>query len=155
MLELVDARSKEHIAIARALFLEYASALDFDLCFQDFDEELVELPGEYVEPVGAILLAFDDCRPAGCVALRGITPEVCEMKRLYVREEFRTRGIGRKLAEAIISKARDMGYHLMKLDTVPTMNEAITLYRSLGFGVTERYRYNPIEGTLYMELKLM
>jgi len=128
--------------------------LGFDLDFQNFDNELAGLPGEYSSPRGCILLAEYENRPAGCVALRPLSDEICEMKRLYVRPKFRGLGIGRALAKAIIEQARKIGYTLMRLDTVPTMKVARALYQSLDFKQISQYRYNPIEGAEFMELKL-
>ncbi len=138
----------------RELFLEYADSLDFDLCFQDFAGELDTLPGDYAPPSGALLLALEGGAASGCVALRRIDASTCEMKRLYVRPSQRGKGVGRMLAERVIGIAREAGYRSMKLDTVPGMVEANTLYRSLGFVDTKPYRFNPLDGCLYLELRL-
>lgn len=129
----------------RELFGEYAAGLDVDLSFQDFDAELADPLGFYE----LVLLA-----EGGCVALRRIDAETCEMKRLYVRPAARSGGLGRRLAEAIVSEARARGYRRMLLDTLPTMGAARALYASLGFRETERYRYNPVPGTTFLELRL-
>ncbi len=136
------------------LFREYADALGFDLCFQDFEHELACLPGDYAPPSGRLLLAMEDSDPVGCVALRGLDSVVCEMKRLYVRPGHRGRGTGRQLAEAVIKAAREFGYSKMRLDTVPWMTEAVRLYESLGFHDIPAYRPNPIPGARYLELRL-
>src|SRR6266705_1154103 len=107
----------------RALFLEYARSLDFELCFQSFDKELQELPAEYAKPHGRLILCQVDGKPAGCIALKRIEPEICEMKRLYVRPEFRGKQIGKELALAIIEEARKLGYRRMRLDTLPSMKQ--------------------------------
>lgn len=136
------------------MFEEYARGLGFDLGFQGFDEELAGLPGEYAPPTGRLLLGLVDLCPAGCVALRGIGGEVCEMKRLFVRPAFRGKGVGRCLACAVIAEARAMGYGVMRLDTVADMHEALALYLGLGFRETQAYRYNPLPGATFMELRL-
>jgi ribosomal protein S18 acetylase RimI-like enzyme len=154
MLKIIRVERKENIEIVKKLFLEYASSLGFNLCFQNFDRELEDLPGDYSPPKGCLLLAIYDEKVVGCVALRPITDTICEMKRLYVKPEFRGKGIGRKLATEIIEEARKIGYKYMRLDTIPSMKEAISLYYSLGFKEIDPYRYNPIEGAMFMELKL-
>jgi putative acetyltransferase len=140
--------------IIRALFTDYAQNLGFDLGFQNFAAELATLPGGYAPPGGCLLLARVEGKPAGCVALRPLAPGICEMKRLYVRPELRSRGIGRMLVERVIAEARMIGYGKMRLDTVPGMEEAIGLYRRFGFRKIAPYRFNPLVGALYFELDL-
>src|SRR6185436_10996176 len=140
---------------ARLLFREYQSWLQIDLCFQNFEKELANLPGDYAAPEGRLLLAYEDIQLAGCVALRRSDQEVCEMKRLFLREEFRGRGLGRQLIEAIIQEAKEIGYERVRLDTLPPkMNDAIALYRSYGFKQTAPYYDNPVAGAIFMELDL-
>jgi GNAT superfamily N-acetyltransferase len=147
--------SPAQIDQARELFLEYAQSLCFSLCFQNFDKELADLPGEYAPPEGRLLLAEYAGQLAGCVALHKLDSNICEMKRLYLRPQFRGKGFGRVLANRIIAEARLIGYHRMRLDTVePVMKDAVAMYRKLGFNEIPAYRPNPNAGTLYMELQL-
>jgi GNAT superfamily N-acetyltransferase len=153
-LELGQADTPDDVEAARELFQEYASSLGFDLGFQGFERELRELPGEYAPPAGALLLARLGADPVGCVAVRPLERDCCEMKRLYVRPAFRGTGAGRALARAAIVAAEKAGHARMRLDTVPQMDEARGLYRSLGFVEIEPYRFNPVPGTSFMELAL-
>jgi len=153
-LTVMHAAASDDIETTRGLFKEYARSIGIDLCFQDFDRELNELPGEYSEPRGCILLAFYDSALAGCVALRPLSFDACEMKRMYVRPAFRGLGLGRILAQNTIVEARRRGYKKMKLDSLPTMKDAQSLYRSLGFREIGAYRLNPVPGAVFMELEL-
>jgi putative acetyltransferase len=151
---ILSAETGKNLKLVRTLFKEYAESLDFDLDFQDFSEELNNLPGQYASPSGRLLIAMYGDKPAGCIALRKLGHEVCEMKRLYIKPQFRGLGIGRALTEAIIDEAKRIQYARMRLDTVPSMKEARALYVSLGFKEIKPYRYNPIEGSQFMELSL-
>jgi ribosomal protein S18 acetylase RimI-like enzyme/quercetin dioxygenase-like cupin family protein len=153
-MKIIQAQSEAEIRQAKELFLEYAASLGFGLCFQNFEQELAELPGVYAPPDGRLLVAYHNGEPVGCVALRKLGDSVCEMKRLYLRPEFRGKKLGHGLALALIHQARQIGYERMRLDTVPAMEEALGLYRSLGFEEIEPYTLNPIAGALFLELRL-
>ena len=144
----------EDLPTIRRLFEEYAAELGHDLCFQGFANELETLPGSYARPDGRLLLASAKDEAAGCVGLRRLEPEVCEMKRLYVRPAYRGVGAGRMLAEAIVTEGRAAGYRRMRLDTLSTMVGALAVYRKLGFRDIAPYRDNPIPGAVYLELEL-
>ncbi|HEU5451922.1 MAG TPA: GNAT family N-acetyltransferase [Terriglobales bacterium] len=151
----IRAATAADIPSIRELFLEYANSLGFSLCFQSFDQELASLPGDYAPPDGRLLLAEVGDGVAGCVALHKLSDDICEMKRLYVRPNFRGCGAGRALVDAILAEARAAGYRSLRLDTVAgVMDDAIALYRRLGFREIAPYRENPIPGALYLELEL-
>ena len=154
MVTIVDAMAVDDGLTVRRLFEEYAASLGVDLCFQGFSEELAGLPGNYAPPEGRLLLALQNGKPAGCVALRPLEPAVCEMKRLYVRPAFRAHGIGRILIDRVVQEARQAGYQQMRLDTLPSMTAAQALYRRLGFQEIAPYRNNPIGGAVFLELQL-
>lgn len=154
MLRILPAETNEHVREVSVLFREYAESLGVDLSFQNFDQELASLPGNYAPPDGRLFLAASSELFSGCVALRRIDAEICEMKRLYVRPGFRGHRVGRALADSVISAAREIGYRRMRLDTLPQMAEAQALYRALGFYEIPPYRYNPVAGTRYFELAL-
>ena len=154
-MKLVQVKSDEEVQSVQQLFAEYAAWLGVNLCFQNFDKELAELPGDYAPPNGRLLLAVENDQVAGCVALRKIGEGIGEMKRLYVRPEFRGKGLGHTLTETIIEAAREIGYQRLRLDTLPgKMDQAIAMYRSLGFKSIERYYNNPYESAAFMELIL-
>jgi ribosomal protein S18 acetylase RimI-like enzyme len=152
--EIISVEGGSLLKVARRLFEEYAASLDFDLGFQDFKDELDRLPGKYAPPDGCILLALVDGQTAGCVALRPFSDGISEMKRLYVKPEYRKHRIGSRLAIAVIDRARSRGYTCMRLDTVPAMKPARALYTALGFKEIPPYRFNPIAGATYMECEL-
>lgn len=156
--ELHLAEGAALVDVARTLFREYAEALDVDLCFQGFETELAELPGEYAQPGGALLVALVDGQPAGCVALRPLPdvdyPNACEMKRLFVRRAFRRFGLGRRLAQSLMDRARAAGYSNMLLDTLDDMEAARDLYETLGFEDIPPYYFNPLPGAHYLRADL-
>lgn len=153
MLEIIQAETPEQIEETRRIFREYEAWLDLDLCFQGFAEELANLPGKYTKPEGRLLLAILDGKVAGCVALRKLEDGICEMKRLYVRDEFRGQKIGVSLLEKIITEAKAIGYEKLRLDTFPPkMGKAVKLYESYGFREIAPYYHNPHGETLFMEL---
>lgn len=175
MIVYVEVRGEHQIQKVKDLFGEYARSLDFSLQFQDFEQELEELPGEYAPPDGCLFLAVDNGNAIGCVGLRSLlgsrwqslldleaqplsgspSEGFCEMKRLYVQPQHRRSGVGKKLSEIVIARAAEIGYSRMRLDTISAMTEAVGLYRSLGFREIDSYCYNPIEGAVFMELELL
>lgn len=154
MSAIIHATSSAQINRARQLFLEYAAALNLDLCFQNFDQELADLPGKYAPPAGRLFLAEEAGQDAGCAALRPLEAGIGEMKRLYVRPAFRGRGLGRALAQTIIREARVIGYARLRLDTLDSMTEAISLYHALGFAEIPPYDCHPVCGSRCFELTL-
>ncbi len=154
MIEITQADGPDDVGSARELFEEYQTALGVDLCFQNFAAEIDGLPGSYAPPSGRLLLARYDGGLAGCIALRPLDGDACEMKRLYVRPSYRATGLGRLLAERLIDEARAIGYRRMCLDTLPSMERAQRLYASLGFREIPPYRFNPVDGTRYLGLDL-
>lgn len=155
MIEIIQAESSEQIEAAQTLFREYEASLEIRLCFQNFDEEVANLPGKYAAPEGRLFLAYADEKLAGCIALRKLETGVCEMKRLFVREDFRGRKIGVLLIEKLIEEARKISYERMRLDTLPSkMANAVKLYESYGFRPIAPYYDNPFKETLFMELAL-
>jgi putative acetyltransferase len=164
---IVPADSPARVELVRELFKEYAASLSFNLCFQSFEDELAALPGEYGPWSGMLLLGLVEAQPAGCVALHRIDKEtseddeivseieVCEMKRLFVRPQFRGLGLGRDLLDAILKCAAAIGYRRMRLDTVPgEMATAVEMYQKIGFAEIAPYRENPIPGAKYLELNI-
>jgi GNAT superfamily N-acetyltransferase len=146
------------LAAAREIFSEYAASLQVDLCFQNFDAELADLPGEYASPGGALLLAYADDELAACGAMRALHDvdhaNACEMKRLFVRRAFRRFGLGRLMAQALMDRAASAGYSVMLLDTLDEMEAARELYATLGFEEVAPYYYNPIPGAHYLKVQL-
>jgi len=155
MINIFHTETAADIADAQRLFREYETWLGMDLCFQSFEEEVRDLPGRYAKPEGRLFLAAVDEKPAGCVALRKLEKDVCEMKRLFVRGEYRGRGIGEMMVEKLIQAARAVGYQKIRLDThPPKMKKALRLYEARGFRIIPPYYDNPHGGVLFMELDL-
>lgn len=155
---LITPENGDLVEATRNIFREYAASLGIDLNFQNFDEELAALPGDYAAPAGQLLLALVDGEIAGCGAIRPLLdadyPNACEMKRLYVRPVFRRFGLGRLIAQRLLDDARRAGYSEMLLDTLDDMESARELYASLGFEATTPYYYNPIPGAHYLKARL-
>jgi len=154
MIRLQAAATATDLESVRTLFREYADSLGVNLDYQGFEEEVRDLPGKYAAPSGTLMLAFNDEELVGCVGVRPIDDEIAEMKRLYVRPGGRGLGLGRTLAEAAIRFATVTGYSRMRLDTLPQMDRAQELYRSLGFMPIDAYRYSAVPGTVFLELVL-
>lgn len=155
MIHIVTADTLPHLAAARSLFEAYAATRPNDPALVDYPAEIAGLPGAYAPPDGALLVAYQEGKPVGCVAFHRLDANTCEMKRLFVLPEARGYGLGRRLAEAIIDAARERGYHRMRLDSIPSMQAAQALYRSMGFYKIQPYRNNPNAGTTYMEKLLV
>jgi len=155
-MKIVQAQSEHEIQQVRELFAEYVAWLGINLCFQNYEKELAELPGDYAQPGGRLLLVLDeDGRAAGCAALRDLGEGVCEMKRLFVRPEFRGQHLGERLVDMILNDARAIGYQCIRLDTLPgKMDRAIAMYRARGFKDIAPYYNNPVAGAAFMELAL-
>lgn len=155
MINILQAETPQQIEDARILFREYEKWFGLNLCFQNFDEEVANLPGNYIKPSGRLLLASVDGKIAGCIALRAIEADVCEMKRLFVRPNFQGAGVGKNLIEKLIEEARFIGYRKMRLDTFPPkMQKAVEIYKSYGFREIPPYYYNPYGEALFMEMDL-
>lgn len=153
-MKIIQAQTADHIEAVRTLFREYQRFLGVDLCFQGFEEELATLPGRYAPPKGRLLLAREGEQTAGCVALRPLDQHVCEMKRLFVRPDSRGQGLGRLLALQVVNEATALGYVLMRLDTLNTLEHAMQIYETLGFQRCASYYANPLSGVVYWELAL-
>ncbi len=154
MVKIIQAATIESVEAVKTLIRDYAESLEFDLDFQNFDQEMDDFPGQYALAKGRLYLAMNENQPAGCVALRDLGDGICEMKRLYVKPDYRGRKIGRLLAQTAIQAAGELGYERMRLDTIPSMKPANVLYKALGFKEIAPYRFNPIEGAAFFELNL-
>ena len=154
IIEFKQITGQDMIEEVKQLFLEYAQSLKVNLDFQDFETELMALPGKYGPPDGVLIIALDDGTAVGCAGLRKINEGTCEMKRLYIRDDYKGLGIGKRLSTMIIEEASRLNYHDIRLDTLASLKKALDLYISLGFYDIEPYTYNPIEGARFMELRL-
>lgn len=154
MITIKSALFPDNLSEVKGMFREYANSLDVDLDFQDFEVELSGLPGKYAEPSGIVLLARSEQEVVGCIALRMIDSDICEMKRLYVKPQVRSKKVGRLLVEQLCAEARKLGYQKMYLDTIPSMSSAVRLYTSLGFKPIKPYIYNPLAGAMFLGLDL-
>jgi len=153
-MKIKQAQTPGEIAAVRLLFREYEAFLGVDLCFQNFEDELASLPGKYAPPDGGLLIALSKDNTLGCVAMRRMDAETCEMKRLFVKPEARGTGLGKQLAQEIIALARERDYSVMRLDTLDRLAEAMCLYEAIGFRQTDPYYDNPLPGVVYWELEL-
>ncbi len=153
-IEIKKIATNQDLEDIKQLFREYQRFLQVDLCFQDFEKELVQLPAKYTEPEGAIFLAKVDGQPAGCVALWKLEEGICEMKRLYVKPEFQGLGLGKQLTEIIMEEAKNKGYKTMKLDTLKRLQAANYIYHTLGFAEIKPYNFNPEVDVVYFEKEL-
>lgn len=152
-IEYRHANTAEEFAAAKKIFLEYSKSLGFDLSFQDFSDELNDLATRYNRPKGDLILAYVDSQLAGTVAVHEFEPGIAEMKRLYVRDDFRKLGIGQELVARIVASAKDLGYNAIRLDTLKSMKGALKIYHAAGFKAIDPYRFNPLDGAEYLELK--
>lgn len=153
-MQIISVTSAQQLEIARALFEEYWQSFGFTPCFQNFAVEVAGLPGCYARPAGRLALALDAGTPAGCVALRRLDGQHAEAKRLYVKPEFRGRGVGLALLEWVIGEARAIGYREMLGDTMPVMRRALAMYERLGFEQTGPYTADPTPSAIYLRLVL-
>jgi putative acetyltransferase len=153
-IQICQPKTDEEYELVKEIFIEYQQYLAVDLCFQNFETELANIKTVYAEPKGTIIIAKDGGNLAGCIAFKPIETNICEMKRLYVKPQYRALGLGRILTEKLIAKAITQQYVTMKLDTLTTLTEAVKLYKSLGFVETKPYVYNPLNNVLYFEKTL-
>ncbi|MEY2408224.1 MAG: hypothetical protein QOF48_894 [Verrucomicrobiota bacterium] len=151
---ILPIKTAADLAEVRMLFVEYLAESKCDLSFQNFEDEIADLPGEYEGPFGRLLLARGTDGTAGCVAFRKLSAGICEMKRMYVRPAFRRQGIGKLLVTELLRDARHAGYETVRLDTLTSMAAALSLYQSFGFRKIPAYYANPLPRVVYLELTL-
>ena len=154
MVQLIEASKTNDFEQGRILFREYAEGLGIDLAYQNFERELLDIERMYSPPCGCLLLARNAAVTCGCVGVRALAEQTCEMKRLYVKDTHRDLGLGLRLSELVMKRASSLGYRFMRLDTLPAMQAAQGLYRQLGFVEIDAYYDSPIAGTVFMELAL-
>lgn len=150
-MEIINAISPADFATGKRLFLEYAESLEFNLCFQNFEQELADIQIQYGAPNGCLLLVKNGEEAVGCIGVRRWQGDIAELKRMYLQPKTRGLGLGKKLLEAALENARELSYRSIRLDTLPSMKAAISLYREFGFADISPYRDNPFEGTIYLE----
>ena len=155
MLIIKKVENEIEVEATRNLIRKYAAELQVDLCFQDFENELATLPGEYSEPTGSMLLGYVEGKAVGCVGLRYLKSGICEMKRMYLEPAYRQNGHGRQLAVAILQEASRLGYNKMRLDTLPKLTQALKLYTKLGFYPIAPYYKTPLSETIFMEINVL
>ncbi|GAB4491025.1 MAG: GNAT family N-acetyltransferase [Saprospiraceae bacterium] len=153
-MEIVVATSATDFSVGKQLFLEYAQSLNFNLCFQNFEQELADIQTQYGAPNGCLLLVKNEQEAVGCAGVRRWQGDIAELKRMYLQPKTRGLGLGKKLLEVALENARSLGYRSIRLDTLPSMAAAIAIYRDFGFTDIPPYRYNPFEGTTYLEKQL-
>lgn len=154
MMDILIAATPADFDTGKRLFLEYAQSLDFNLCFQNFEQELADIQVQYGAPNGCLLLVKNGGETVGCAGIRRWQGDIAELKRMYLRPETRGKGLGRHLLQSALGHARSLGYRSIRLDTLPGMQAAIALYREAGFGDIPAYRENPVEGAIYLEKQL-
>ncbi len=150
----ITAKSAKEFEAGRVLFMEYASSLGFDLCFQNFDKELKEITIQYNKPYGALILIKHNEQFIGCAGIRRFEQNIAELKRMFIKPEYRVFGLGKKLMLSAIDFSKKAGYEFIRLDTMKTMKAAITIYKAFGFYEIESYRFNPSSDVIFMEKKL-
>ncbi|MDN5201912.1 GNAT family N-acetyltransferase [Fulvivirgaceae bacterium BMA10] len=153
-MEFLVAKTEEDFNIGKALFLEYANELGIDLHFQNFEEELDSITKQYTSPSGALLLLKEKNKAIGCVGIRKLEGNIGELKRMFIKKEYRNKGFGKPLLKKGIEMAKVLNYHKIRLDTLPTMEKALKIYTAIGFKEIKPYRYNPIVGTKFLELEI-
>ena len=154
MATLKEATTDKDFEIAVDLFREYASHIGIDLSFQNFEDEILEIKNHYSRPNGQLIIVYDNRNPTGCFGVRTLEDSVCELKRMYLKKEARGKGVGKMMMTKALEIGRTLNFELMRLDTLPTMEKAIKLYKDMGFYEIEAYRFNPFKDAKYFEIRL-